>query len=201
MVRLAPMALRDVVLFNTVRNASREWLRDKAAYTLPEAVDWFRRGSGAQFLVIFDDGVPIGYCRVADGCAPWEKFIGMDVHPDYRGRGLAQLAYRALFEELRAAGVRQFRLCVLKTNSRARHIYDSLGFRPVDATVATDEEIEMVQAHGYRKIDTTSPVCAPCGERMMAAPQDPPWRGMVTRIDVPPNGPTHMCVWCGRAAL
>jgi RimJ/RimL family protein N-acetyltransferase len=129
-----------------VRNASREWLHDSSAYTLPEAVEWFRRGGGAQFLVIALDDVPIGYCRVADGNSASEKMVGMDLHPDYRGRGMARPAYAALFARLRAQGITQFRLRVLTTNTRARHIYDALGFVPVAAADAPYEtsEVEMV---------------------------------------------------------
>ena len=144
MIALSPMTLRDVPLFNTVRNASREWLTDKAAYTLPDAADWFKRGGGKQFRVILLGGVPIGYCRVADvvhGDPAIEKWVGMDIHPDYRGRGLAQIAYPLLLAELHEAGVRKFWLRVLKSNMRARHIYDKLGFVSV---LEVGDEIEML---------------------------------------------------------
>lgn len=144
MITLAPMTLRDLPLFNTVRNASREWLTDKSAYTLPEAADWFRRGGARQFRVVLLDGVPVGYCRVADvvhGDAATEKWVGMDIHPDYRGRGLAQPAYAELFAEFRGAGVRKFWLRVRKDNARARHIYDKLGFAPV---AEVGDEVEML---------------------------------------------------------
>lgn len=128
MITLSPMTLRDIPLFNTVRNASCEWLHDPTRFTLPESVAWFLRGP-CQFLILLLDGVPIGYCRVTDGDDAQEKFVGMDIHPDYRGCGLARLGYAELFARLREQGVRRFRLRVLKKNLRARHLYDALGFR------------------------------------------------------------------------
>ncbi len=140
-VTLAPMMLRDVPLFNTVRNLSREWLHDPRAFTLPESVEWFRRGGGRQFYVILLDDAPIGYCRITDGGEATERLVGMDIHPDYRGRGLAKKTYAILFDTLRAGGVNKFRLRVLKKNARARHIYEALGF----VTVSEDSsELEMV---------------------------------------------------------
>lgn len=138
---LSPMGLRDVPFVNTVRNASREWLHDQSAYTLPEAVEWFRRGDGRQFLIILLGGVPVGYCRITDGDTDAEKWVGMDIHPDCRGQGLAHLTYTLLLAALRANGVRRFRLRVLKKNERARHIYDVLGFKVV---VDFKEEVEML---------------------------------------------------------
>lgn len=127
-------------MFNAVRNASREWLHDTSAHTLPEAAEWFRRAP-TQFLVILLDGLPVGYCRVTDGADVGEKFVGMDIHPDYRGRGLARPTYAALLDRLRAMSVWRFRLRVLKKNERARHIYDSIGFVPVSED---ESEVEML---------------------------------------------------------
>ena len=137
---LSPMLLRDVPLFNAVRNEARGWLHDQSAYTLSEAVEWFRRGGGAQFLTLLLDGVPIGYCRVSDGLDWTEKWVGMDIHVDYRGRGLARPAYALLFAALRESGVHRFRLRVLKKNERARHLYEVLGFKQV---IDLKDEVEM----------------------------------------------------------
>lgn len=139
------MTLRDVPFFNMVRNASSEWLHDPTKFTLPQSVEWFREGEAlvgpCQFLIVLLDGVPIGYCRITDGVGVNEKMVGLDIHPDYRGRGLARTVYTVLFATLRAAGIELFRLRVLKRNERARHLYDALGFR-----VAEDHgyEVEMV---------------------------------------------------------
>jgi len=142
------MTLRDVPFFNVVRNASREWLHDSTEFTLPQSVEWFQRES-PPYLIILLDGVPIGYCRISNPHAPsdsgWglstERYIGIDLHPDYRGHGLAREAYDVLLATLRANGVRQFRLRVLKKNERAKHIYDTLGFRVVNET---EDDVEMV---------------------------------------------------------
>lgn len=139
MITLSPLTLRDVPFFNAVRNASREWLHDPTAFTLPQSAEWFQREE-CQFLIILLDGLPVGYCRVSDGNDAEEKYVGMDIHPDYRGRGLARPAYAVLLATLRAGGVKRFRLRVLKRNERARHLYDTLGFVPV---AEMSDEVEM----------------------------------------------------------
>jgi RimJ/RimL family protein N-acetyltransferase len=120
-------------------------LTDQRAYTVPEATAWFYRGGAAQFRLILLGEVPIGDCRVSDGESPAEKWIGMDIHPDYRGQGLCRPAYGLLLSALRESGVSRFRLRVLASNWRARHIYDVLGFEVVLAgDDAPAGEVEMV---------------------------------------------------------
>lgn len=135
----APLTLRDLVTFNAIRNASCEFLHDPRPFTLPETVMWFRQ-TAPQFRILLLDDVPIGYFRLSYVDA--EAQVGLDLHPDYRGRKLAVPAYRVLSDWLSGVrGVLRCRLRVLKSNPRAKHVYDQLGFQVVGET---DIDYEML---------------------------------------------------------
>lgn len=141
---IEPMSLRDLPLFNTVRNECRAFLSDKTEYTLEEARAWWDTlESGVEYLTLMLDHLPIGYFRMRYDRRN-SYGVGLDIHKDFRGRGLARLAYRTLFAMLTKHGTsKSVWLRVLATNARARHIYEDLGFRYVTETPDDDGELEM----------------------------------------------------------
>jgi len=141
MLTIHRMTLRDIPLFNSVRNECRAFLHDTKKYTLEESADWFRK-TQPDFGVLclaYDEGddLPIGYFRTSERTAT-SVVVGLDIHKDFRGRGLAREAYKVLFHVLkcRSPGLETFELRVRQDNTRARHLYEALGFvymgEPVD---------------------------------------------------------------------
>ncbi len=55
--------------------------------------------------------------------------IGIALFQKYTGFGLGRLMLTVLLEEIRKAGFEQAELTVVSNNDRARHLYESLGFR------------------------------------------------------------------------
>ncbi|MGF1515854.1 MAG: GNAT family N-acetyltransferase [Elainellaceae cyanobacterium] len=52
------------------------------------------------------------------------------VLPEARGQGLGKALLRALLAERRSRRHSQVGITVINGNSRARHLYESIGFRP-----------------------------------------------------------------------
>ena len=69
----------------------------------------------------------------------------MDIHKDFRGKGLAKAAYAEFFSFLTEAyGIKTFKLNVLSKNERARNLYKRLGFVEVSRNKhGPDENISM----------------------------------------------------------
>ncbi len=75
----------------------------------------------------------IGYFRTSN----WDLkkttfYLGCDIHPNYRGYGFAQEAYRNIIDEFYATmEISSIKLEVLSNNDRAKHIYTKLGFTEI----------------------------------------------------------------------
>ncbi len=104
------------------------------------AVDALRErlvDAGARAVLGWDGGEPVVACfgtqAVSDGQAVAGRahVSGVAVHPDRWGEGLASAALRHLDEILANAGYVEAQLQVLETNSRARTLYEHLGWKLV----------------------------------------------------------------------
>ena len=70
--------------------------------------------------------------------------VGMDIHPEFRGKGLAKLSYKELFSCLKDKGFQKVWLAVLKSNTLAHSIYEKMGFVEVGKKeYGDDESIQM----------------------------------------------------------
>ena len=58
----------------------------------------------------------------------------MDIHPSFRGQGLAKSAYGMFFDLLRSNGFKNIWLEVLSHNSIAEGLYKDLGFVATNRT-------------------------------------------------------------------
>lgn len=123
------MQQQDLPFLVGVRNECRAMLHNDTEFTLAQAQDWFRT-KHPKFYIATLEGSSIGYFRTSN----WDEtsrhvFVGFDLHADYRGKGLAQAAYRVflrfLFEE---CGMNKVSLELLGHNERARRLYQRLGF-------------------------------------------------------------------------
>ena len=80
------------------------------------------------YLVAVDGaGKAVGMCGMLIG--PFEaEVMNVGVHPDYRGRGIAQKLMDALMEAGQAKGVQEYTLEVRVGNASAIHVYEAHGF-------------------------------------------------------------------------
>lgn len=129
-ITLRRLCEKDLVWFHSVRNApeTRKWLHSQRHFSLSETVVWFRE-QNPFFWVALLDGVSFGYFRTDKvDYSQGSIEIGMDIATEFRGKGLAALAYKEFIALLEAKGFSTFTLEVFEHNVRAIHIYEKLGF-------------------------------------------------------------------------
>lgn len=83
----------------------------------------------AEIQVVCVEGQPVGRLRVVRG---EEIYIGgMQILPEYRGRGLGTAILEDLIEESKEAS-KQIRLEVFHSNLQALHLYEKVGFKVIE---------------------------------------------------------------------
>lgn len=124
----------DLPFINEVRNASCEYLHNPSKFTLDQTGIWYDQvylNTSGYWFIVYVDNQPIGYLRrsIQDD----KHYIGMDIHPNHRGKGYSKAIYKEFISyRYKVTKTKDLWLEVLKTNPRAIHIYESLGFEKVD---------------------------------------------------------------------
>lgn len=95
---------------------------------LPQGID--TPGNVLLCLIESAGGQHVGYLWYRPDAKGRSAFIS-DFHilPCHQGKGLGKLAMAALEAELAARGFEQIKLRVAENNGRARHVYETTGFR------------------------------------------------------------------------
>jgi RimJ/RimL family protein N-acetyltransferase len=141
-MNITPMTEGDIPFFLEVRNQSTEFLHNDTQFTLEEATKWFNETNPKYYLIKLGSK-SIGYFRTSN----WDDkvmtfYLGCDIHPNYRGYGFAQEAYRMIIDEFYVTmEISSIKLEVLANNTRAKHIYSKLGFIEIGVS---DEKVKKV---------------------------------------------------------
>lgn len=140
-----------------VRRQSAEFLHDPTIYSVKDVYEWVEKnGNSLRWFIIycwFEDigSRPIGYIRTS--IIDDKLYIGMDIELKYRGMGLSQAAYKEFFPTAYImSSKKDIWLEVLKTNPRAIHIYEKLGFEFVEEKTINrngQNEISLVYKRKY----------------------------------------------------
>ena len=128
--KFQPLELRDLPWFLELRNSVRHYLHDPRAFSLEQAKQWMPQ-SETQYLIVSLEGNRIGYVRYRIRNQRTLE-VGLDLHESVRGKGHA----KGIYVSLARAAQHQFDvfvLRVLKLNTRARILYESLGFEYIDS--------------------------------------------------------------------
>ena len=121
---------KDLDFITKVRNQCVEFLHTPFQFTREEVSAWFKKthSSRVPWYIIYLNETSIGYIRTSE--VGDKTYIGMDLHENYRGKGYSQRAYKEFIPWLYImTGKDELWLEVLKTNERAIHIYEKLGFK------------------------------------------------------------------------
>jgi len=136
-ISFRPIRLGDSSFINEVRNASRYWLHNDQAFTLEQTRAWMV--TSPPWRIVMLGGERIGYFRISN-VTEESLYLGMDLHPYYRGRGLALKAYRMFIKELLDNGFKTIHLEVLSHNVVGINLYLKLGFVEVSRTKVREYE-------------------------------------------------------------
>ena len=133
-IAISPMDISDADFVLEIRNhdATRLYIHDQRSFTKDEFVQWFQNNK-PEWYIVRKDSTPFGYFRTSNQDEKsYSIWIGMDIHPNFRGKGLAKPAYAKFFSFLKSEGYENFSLEVLSHNFVAINLYRDLGFVETD---------------------------------------------------------------------
>jgi RimJ/RimL family protein N-acetyltransferase len=117
MIKLRLLTENDLSFLLEVRNdeSTRQFLEHDSKFTLKEALKWFRQNNPKWFIIEINR-FPVGYIRTN------RDEIGCDIHPNFRRKGYAKMAYELYLKDKNYAS-----LWVFEDNF-AKNLYEKLGF-------------------------------------------------------------------------
>jgi RimJ/RimL family protein N-acetyltransferase len=125
---IKPLEYNNLSFINTIRNECKDMLHNNSSFTLSETEKWFTESKPQFYVIHLDDGIPIGYFRTSN-LTKDSLYIGVDLHKDYRGKGLAFEAYEQFIPFILSKHkVEMLKLEVLSHNPKAIRLYEKLGF-------------------------------------------------------------------------
>ena len=121
MIKLRPLDLNDLEFLLEVRNndSTLQFLENNSKFTLEESKSWFENTQPKWYIIeIFEHPVAysVGYIRTNG------DEVGCDIHPDFRRKGYARMAYELYLKDKDYAS-----LWVFEDNF-AKNLYEELGF-------------------------------------------------------------------------
>jgi RimJ/RimL family protein N-acetyltransferase len=123
---IRPMVLSDLSDVKVVRDQCLDFIHDSKSYSLDETVRWYLN-TLPHYLSVLCDTELIGYFRLTNITSN-SCYVGMDLHQDHRGKGIALETYNTVIEELTKYGIDTFHLNVLSSNTHAIRLYEYIGF-------------------------------------------------------------------------
>jgi hypothetical protein len=130
MVTLRPLLITDLPFLLEVRNheSTRVNLENDSTFTLNECEKWFGNLKSPWYIIEVNNH-KVGYFRTN------EFEIGCDIHPDYRRKGYAKIAYEIYLKDKKYASLWVF------DNNFAKQLYLNLGFKPTENTKSIRERL------------------------------------------------------------
>lgn len=129
--RIRPMILADLTSVKIIRDQCLTFIHDKVSYDLEATMEWLKTTKSKYLSVIDESNAVIGYFRLTD-ISKDHCIVGMDLHQEYRGKGIALNTYITVIEELKKYGICNFSLYVLSSNEHAIRLYNHIGFKEVE---------------------------------------------------------------------
>ena len=135
MVNLKPLNKKDLPFLLEIRNddSTRFYLEDNSVFTLEECKKWFGSLISPWYIIEINN-IKVGYIRTN------KNEVGCDIHPKFRRRGYAKMAYEEYLKDKKNASLKVF-----KANF-ANNLYKKLGFIEVG-------DSEIIRNRSYIKME------------------------------------------------
>ena len=133
-MKLNKLIFDDLKEIKIIRDYCLEYLNDSTSFTLKETEDWYNKTNPEWYTIrVQDKDKIVGYIRTSDYDSKNNSiYIGLDLHPNFRGQGYAFHAYQKIMEILAVKkSIRRFYLEVQVSNFRAYNLYKKLGFKSI----------------------------------------------------------------------
>jgi len=116
-VNLLPLTENDLPFLLEVRNdiSTRFYLEDNSIFTLNECKKWFGSLISPWYIIEINN-IKVGYIKTN------RNEIGCDIHPKFRRKGYAKMAYKEYLKDKKYASLKVFK------DNFAINLYKKLGF-------------------------------------------------------------------------
>jgi ribosomal protein S18 acetylase RimI-like enzyme len=130
-MKLRPLTKEDLPFLLEIRNneSTRKYLEDDSVFNLEQCIKWFNDTQPKWFIIEINNN-RIGYFRTKG------DEVGCDIHPNFRRKGYARMAYEEYLKNKNYAILKVFE------DNFAINLYKSLGFK-------IDGEFKMVRSRKY----------------------------------------------------
>ena len=135
MITLKPLTKEDLVFLLEVRNndSTRFYLEDDSIFNLKQCEEWFELLISPWYIIEINN-IRVGYIRTNG------DEIGCDIHPSYRRKGYARMAYKEYLKSIKYATLKVF------NDNFVKELYKQLGFIVIG-------KIEMIRGREYLKME------------------------------------------------
>ena len=135
MVSLIQLTENDLPFLLEIRNdeSTRQFLENDSVFTLKESLKWFRDNQPKWFIIEVNK-TSVGYIRTHN------DEVGCDIHPNFRKKGYAKMAYELYLQDKDYAS-----LWVFEDNFAVK-LYEKLGF-------TSTENFKMIRKRNYIKME------------------------------------------------
>ena len=142
------MRYDDLSQVKYIRDASLEFLDTQVSFSLKETQQWFETQNPLWYVIEIRDKVA-GYIRTSNyDNVNKNLYIGLDLHPNFRGHGYAFQSYQMFMDWLKMSGYLTVLLKVQISNYVAYNLYRKLGFMPIgiipNAIIKNNTQVDSV---------------------------------------------------------
>ncbi len=144
----------DLKSLKEIRDSSLEFLDTHQSFTYDETCEWFENNKPRWYAIDVRNELA-GYIRTSDYSEHNKSFyVGLDLHPNFRGYGYAFQSYQMFLEAMKIDGYLSAYLKVQISNYRAYCLYRKIGFQPIgiipDAVIKEGKSVDSVLM--YKKL-------------------------------------------------
>lgn len=134
-IKFRSLKFLDLEWARNLRNDfdTRHWLGSCSKINRLQQIKWFlklKRNKSKQRLVVLLNEKKAGIVRIDSIDKENNSLcLGLDLHPNFRGKGYAKKIYQSLLSSFFNKGYNRIWLFVISYNERAYSLYKKLGFK------------------------------------------------------------------------